>query len=140
MWYSLGHAGKIEWFSRLMPAYRKHIEKLQRGMRRNAKKILLMAKLSAGLAVPALIAAGLTRVAWRRCFPIVLVGEVLCTSILMLTGYYATEAIIRRADWGMLSVILGLLVIFLLMLFWVIPRALRRNERLSKLAIDDEPR
>lgn len=138
VWYSLGHAGKIEWFSRLLPAYRKHIGKLQRAMHRNARKILLMAKLSSGLAVPTLIAAGLTRVPWRRWFPIVLVGEVLWTSILMLIGYYATEAIIRRADWGTLSLVLGLSVIFLLMFFWVIPRALRRNERLSKLAIDGD--
>lgn len=140
VWYSLGHAGKIEWFSRLLPGYRKHIGKLKWAMRRNARKILLMAKLTSGLAVPALIAAGLTRVHWRRWFPIVLVGEVLWTSILMLTGYYATEAIIRRANWGMLALVGGLLVIFLLMLFLVIPRALRRNQQLSELAIDDEPR
>jgi undecaprenyl-diphosphatase len=140
VWYLLGHAGKIEWFSRLLPGYRKHIEKLQGAMHRNARKILFMAKFSPGFAVPALIAAGLTRITWRRWFPIVLVGEVLWTSILMLTGYYATEAIIRQADWGMLFLIVGLLVIFLVMLFWVIPRALRRSERLSELAIDNEPR
>jgi membrane protein DedA with SNARE-associated domain len=140
VWYSLGHAGKIEWFSRLLPGQRKHIGKLRWAMRRNARKILLIAKLCFGLAVPALIAAGLTRVHWRRWFPIVLVGEVLWTSILMLTGYYATEAIIRRADWGMLALVVGLLVIFLLMLFWVISRALRRNQQLNEMAIDDEPR
>ena len=140
VWYSLGHAGKIEWFSRLLPGQRKHIGMLRWAMRRNARKILLIAKLCSGLAVPALIAAGLTRVDWRRWFPIVLVGEVLWTSILMLTGYYATEAIIRRADWGMLVLVVGLLVIFLLMLFWVIPRALRRSQQLSEMAIDDEPR
>jgi membrane protein DedA with SNARE-associated domain len=70
----------------------------------------------------------------------VLVGEVLWTSILMLAGYYATEAIIRRANWGMLALVVVLLVIFLFMLFLVIPRALRRNQQLSELAIDDEPR
>ena len=138
VWYSLGHAGRIEWFNRLLPAYRQHIEKLRRGMYRHARRILLVAKLSSGLAVPSLIAAGLTRIPWRRWFPIVLVGEVLWTSILMLTGYYATEAIIRRADWGMLFLIVGLLVVFLLMVFWVIPHALRRNERLSKLAIEGD--
>ena len=140
VWYSLGHAGKIEWFNRLLPGQRKHIEKLQLAMQRNARKILLMAKFSFGLAVPALIAAGLTRVHWRSGFPIVVVGEVLWTSILMLTGYYATEAIIRRAHWGMLALVVGLLVMFLLMLYWIIPRALRRNQQLSGLAIDDEPR
>ena len=97
-----------------------------------------MAKLSSGLAVPALIAAGLARVPWRRWFPIVLVGEVLWTSVLMLIGYCATEAIIRRTDWGVLTLIMGLLFIFLLMVFWVIPRALRRNERLSKLAVEGD--
>jgi membrane-associated protein len=140
VWYSLGHAGKIEWFSRLLPRYRKHMGKLERAMHRNARKILLMAKFSTGLAVPALIAAGLTRIRWRRWFPIVLVGEVLWTGILMFAGYYATEAIIRRAGWGMLALAVGILAIFLLMLFLVIPRALRRNQQLNDLAIRDEPR
>ncbi len=138
IWYWAGHAGRIEWLQRLLPAYSKQLDRLRQGMHQNAVRILLLAKLSSGFAVPALIAAGLTRVAVRRWFPIVFVGDVLWTAVLMLTGYYATEAIIRRADWGMLYLVLGLLAVFLLILFWVIPLALRQNRQLGKLAIDED--
>ena len=138
VWYSVGHMGKIEWFRRWLPAYRKHVDKLQHGMHQNAARILFLAKLSAGFALPALIAAGLTRVAWRRWFPVVFVGEMLYTSALMLVGYYATEAIIQRVDRSMLYLVIGVSILFLLMLFWFIPRAMRQEEELSELATEDD--
>jgi len=138
VWYSVGHMGKIEWFRRWMPAYRKHVDRLQQGMQQNATKILFLAKLSAGFTIPALIAAGLTRVAWRRWFPVVFVGEMLWTSALMLVGYYATEAIIQRVDRSMLYLVIGVSILFVIMLFWFIPRAMRQEEELSELAIDED--
>lgn len=138
VWYYVGHMGKIEWFRRWFPAYRKHVDRLQQGMQQNATKILFLAKLSAGFTIPALIAAGLTRVAWRRWFPVVFVGEVLWTSVLMLVGYYATEAIIQRVDRSMLYLIIGFSILFVIMLFWFIPRAMRQEEELSELAIDED--
>ena len=138
VWYSVGHMGKIEWFRRWLPAYRKHVDKLQHGMHQNAARILFLAKLSAGFALPALIAAGLTRVAWRRWFPVVFVGEILWTIVLMLIGYYATEAIIQRVDLSMLYLIIGFSILFVIMLFWFIPRAMRQEEELSELATEDD--
>jgi membrane protein DedA with SNARE-associated domain len=138
VWYSLGHAGRIEWFKHWLPAYRKHLDKLRQGMHRNATKILLLAKLSVGFAVPALIAAGLTRLAWRRWFPIVFVGELLWTTVLMLIGYYATGAIIRQVNRGVSYLIIGFLILFVIMLFWFIPRAMRQEEELGELATDED--
>ena len=138
VWYSVGHMGKIEWFRRWLPAYRKHVDRLQQGMQQNAAKILFLGKLSAGFAVPTLIAAGLTRIAWRRWFPVVFAGEMLWTSALMLVGYYATEAIIQRVDRSMLYLIIGFSILFVIMLFWFIPRAMRQEEELSELAIDED--
>jgi membrane protein DedA with SNARE-associated domain len=132
VWYSLGHAGRIEWFTHWLPAYSKHMEKLRQGMHRNATKILLLAKLSVGFAVPALIAAGLTRLAWRRWFPIVFVAEMLWTTMLMLIGYYATGAIIQRVDRGVLYLVMGFSILFIIMLFWFIPRAMRQEEELGE--------
>jgi membrane protein DedA with SNARE-associated domain len=137
IWYWAGHAGKIEWLQRLLPAFSKQLDRLQQGMHQNVGRILLLAKFTSGFAVPALIAAGLTRAAWRRCFPAVFVGEVLWTGVLMFIGYYATEAIIRGTDWGILYFVIGLSVILFLVIFWAIPRALRESQQLSKLAIDD---
>jgi len=138
VWYSVGHAGKIEWFRRWLSAYRKHVDKLQQGMHQNAAKILFLAKISAGFAIPTLIAAGLTRVAWRRWFPVVFVGEMLWTTILMLIGYYATGAIIHQVDRGVLYLIIGFSILFVIMLFWYIPRAMRQEEELSELATGED--
>jgi len=105
VWYYVGHMGKIEWFRRWFPAYRKHVDRLQQGMQQNATKF---------------------------------VGEMLWTSALMLIGYYATEAIIQRVDRSMLYLIIGFSILFVIMLFWFIPRAMRQEEELSELAIDED--
>jgi len=68
----------------------------------------------------------------------VFVGEMLWTSALMLVGYYATEAIIQRVDRSMLYLIIGFSILFVIMLFWFIPRAMRQEEELSELAIDED--
>ena len=117
---------------------KENLEKLRQGMHRNATKILLLAKLSVGFAVPALIAAGLTRLAWRRWFPIVLVGELLWTTVLMLIGYYATGAIIQQVNRGVPYLIIGFLILFAIMLSWFIRRAMRQEEQLGKLATDED--
>jgi membrane protein DedA with SNARE-associated domain len=138
IWYYLGHAGKIEWFRRWLSAYRRHVDKLEQGMHQNAAKILFLGKLSSGFAVPTLIAAGLVRVAWRRWFPVVFVGEMLWTTVLMLIGYYATGAIIQRVDRGVLYLVIGFSILFVIMLFWYIPRAMGQEEQLSELATDED--
>jgi membrane protein DedA with SNARE-associated domain len=63
VWYSLGRKGNVErLFERgWLGAHRSRFYKLRGGMQEHATKILLMAKLSFGLAVPTLVAAGLSK-------------------------------------------------------------------------------
>jgi membrane protein DedA with SNARE-associated domain len=96
LWYYLGYAGKTEWllhYGRWLGVRRHHVDRLKQGMQEHAPKILLVAKLTAGFVIPALIAAGLARIPWRRWFPPILSGEVVWTGSLVLIGYYATEGI-----------------------------------------------
>jgi hypothetical protein len=55
-WYSLGWLG----------LRRRHLDKLRWAMRRHARKVLLIAKFSTGFAIPALVAAGLSKIPLRR--------------------------------------------------------------------------
>lgn len=93
LWYGLGRSGGIERvarYGRWIGLREEQIHRLEAGVRQNATRILLVAKLTAGLVIPALIAAGLVRAPWRKWFLPVFAGEMLWTGGLVLGGYYAT--------------------------------------------------
>lgn len=123
-WYNVGARGKTKWIlkhGRRIGVRQKHLDKLSEGMKQHVVKILLMAKISVGLAVPTLLVAGITRVPWRKWFPVVFLGEAIWTGILVVIGYYATEAI-KQTEQGLEALMLGSTFLFLVMLFWLIPR------------------
>jgi len=127
-WYSVGYLGKIEWvwrYGHWLGLRREHVEKFQERLHQHASKFLLMAKLSAGLALPALIAAGLAKIRWRRWFPVVFLGETLWTGTILLVGYSFTEAI-KRVEQSIHIFAFAVSVVFLLALLWFLPRAFRQ--------------
>lgn len=102
-WYFLGYAHAEESvlrYGRRLGLRRRHLDRLQEGMQQHSLKFLLVAKLTAGFAIPTLIAAGLARVPFRRWFPIVFVGEVLWVLLLTFIGYQAT-GIVHRVELGL---------------------------------------
>lgn len=140
LWYSLGYAGRIEWllrYGRWLGARRHHLERLQRGMRNHAPKILLLAKLTASFMIPSLIAAGLARVPWRRWFPAIAGGEMLWTGSLVLIGYYATEAI-KQVERDIRYLALATSILFLLVFLWLMRRALQHRVALNEPAANDD--
>ncbi len=122
LWYLLGYLGRVEWlhrYGRWLGVKPHHVERLTQEVRAHAVKILLVAKLTAGLVIPSLVAAGLSRVAWRRWFPPVFLAEMIWTGGLVWIGMRATEAI-AQVERGLevlgilgAGVILGLLVFYL---------------------------
>ncbi len=126
LWYSLGKAGKIEWllhYGRWFGVQKYHLERLNQGMHEHAAKILLIAKVTAGLIIPTLIAAGLAKVPWKRWFPAVALGEMFWTGSLVLIGYYTTESIKQiEHDLRYLGITVSLII--LLVLIWLIRRNL----------------
>lgn len=94
LWYSLGYLGKTEWilrYGRFLNLRQTHIERLRRDIHRHVRKVLLLAKLTASMAVPALIATGLAKVPWRRWFGVVFAAEMLWTGTLVAAGYHFTR-------------------------------------------------
>jgi len=92
-WYSMGYSSKIVWSWPFLRRYRIVVDFLTKEMHRHTIKVLLMGKLSVGMAVPAVIAAGIAQIPWRRFFPIVMVGELVWTGSFLLIGYYGTESL-----------------------------------------------
>ena len=135
LWYTLGYAGKINWILHLgsrLGIRRRHLDRLEQGMHRHAAKILLVAKLTSGLVIPSLIAAGLARVPWRRWFPAILSAEMIWTGSLVLIGYFATEAI-KKVERGVEFFGLAITTLFLLAIFWGVRRLLRKQENVVEI-------
>ncbi|HHX42722.1 MAG TPA: hypothetical protein GX714_01870 [Chloroflexi bacterium] len=98
LWYSLGRAGRLEWIARVggrFGLHPRHVTHLRRRMVRHAPRVLFFAKLTEGLVIPALLAAGLSRVRLRRWLPPLVAGEMVWTGSLVLIGYHAAGAIQR---------------------------------------------
>lgn len=131
VWYFVGRAGKLTWFLRFTaPSKRslasKRIRLLQEGMSKNAVKLVLVAKLSAGFAVPTLIAVGLARVPWKRWFPIAFLGETLWTGSLLLIGYFA-GTYITKVNQNLRFFGLIMTVALMLASVWFVRRYLKKS-------------
>jgi len=120
LWYALGYNGKIETalrLGRLLGLRRAHVVRLTNAMEKHGLKILFFAKLTAGFMIPSLIAAGLIRLPWKRWFPILALGEFIWTGLLVVIGYYTTQAI-RVVSKDISYIVLGISVLFLIIIIW----------------------
>ncbi len=91
MWYAIGYLGKIEWVHRYgsyVGVRKSMVSRFQHDVEIHAPKLLLIAKLTLGFAIPTLLATGLARVPMRRWFWVLLVGETLWTGVLVSLGFY----------------------------------------------------
>ncbi len=139
LWYSVGRRGNVDRLmaSRHLKAYRSRVEMFKSTMEQHAPKFLLMAKLSFGLAIPTLVAAGLTRLSWRKWFPIVFLGETIFTGSLVVAGYFTTE-VLKQVDQGIQLFLVVMSFLFLLLAVWFIPRALRDSKPLQMSHFEDK--
>lgn len=118
-WYLLGYVGKVEWvlrYGRWFGVRPQHLRRLRAEIHAHAIPMLLLAKVTASLAIPALVTAGLMRVPWRRTFLAVFIGECLWTGMLVFLGYHFAASL-RRLQWGLqlISLIAAVIVLFLLL-------------------------
>ena len=116
LWYSLGYLGKIELlerYGRWFGIRQSTILRLKQDIHDHVGKFLFFAKLTLGLVVPTLIAAGLARVAWRRWIWILLLAESIWTGSLVLAGYYYGQYILHIEN-GMKWISIGSTAILLI--------------------------
>lgn len=130
LWYTLGRAGRLEWVTRAGGRFglrQRHMNDLRYSMQRHAPRVLFFAKLTEGLAIPALVVAGLSRVRWRRWLLPIAAAELIWTGSLVLIGYHAAETI-RQVDSAVQFFALGAAgVAALVGLWWVRRRWLGRE-------------
>lgn len=103
LWYLLGYKyGKepVLRYGRWLGLRRHHLEQLEGEMQAHGPRLLFFAKAFSILVIPALVAAGMARVPFRRWFTIVLLGELLWVPALAVIGYQTTE-VVRRVELGL---------------------------------------
>jgi len=120
-WYSLGRWGRevniLRW-ARKAGVDEKTLTRYETGMRTHGLKILLAAKLTLSFAVPALIAAGLTHVPWRKAILVLAAAEALWSGSLVLAGYYLGHQLAHLEQGLQIAGVVGgvLFLIFLILL------------------------
>jgi membrane protein DedA with SNARE-associated domain len=129
LWYLFGFAFKREFLlrhGRRFGLRAVHLEKLQANIKAHAFRLLFIAKITYGFAVPTIVAAGLSRLPWRRWFPPLVTAEALWSGGLVLLGYYAGETFHQiQNDFHYLAWLFA--AAFLLLLIWWLHRVFSRQ-------------
>jgi membrane protein DedA with SNARE-associated domain len=127
-WYNVGSTGQIERVGKRFDLYQRIGEPLQEQIRTKPWRFILIAKLSNGLALPAVIAAGNSHVPYRRWLPVSFAAELLWTIPLLFLGYFATDAL-AQVEGGLTYLTYGMTVFFMLAFAFYILKTLRSNRQ-----------
>ena len=126
-WYSLGSKGKLEtYFHKKNTKRKKMIEALENVMQTHYFKVLLLGKLSLGMAIPTVIAAGVSHIPWRKWFPVVFMGEIIYTIMLVLVGFYASESI-THTNQTIRYIGIAITAILIIILIFYLPYNIRKT-------------
>lgn len=127
VWYMVGRFFQVEWLQRIAGKHQDKIAILTDGMRQHDRKIIFMAKLSAGLAIASFIAAGMVGIRYLRWIPISLLGELIWSGGLVLVGFFAAQ-FVWQVNGGMQ--LLALLTPFVGMVaaVWFVQRKLQAKQ------------
>ena len=125
-WYKVGLLGKLEnYYQRRQNKRQKMVELFYKAMQEHYLKVLILGKLSIGLAIPAVISAGLCRIKWRSWLPVVLIGELLFTILMMVLGFFTVESL-KHVDTLVKTVGISITVICLIIILFVVPIEMRK--------------
>jgi|YNPNPStandDraft_1061719.scaffolds.fasta_scaffold05016_8 membrane protein DedA with SNARE-associated domain len=95
-WYLLGYLGKVGGllrYGRWLGLRQEQVTWLEAKMQAHAHKVLLVTKLTLSFSIPALVAAGLAHVPWRKWFVTVALAECLWTGTLVWAGYHFSRSL-----------------------------------------------
>jgi len=98
-------------------------------VQRNALKILVIAKLTNGMIIPALIATGLARVPLRRWFAAIFVTNLIVTGAFVAAGYYMANSLMHITQ-GLRYLAIASTLFFLILGMIFLPRLLHRHPAL----------
>ena len=131
IWYTVGFMGKLDllerygrWFG-FKPSI---ILKVKQDMHDHVGKFLFVAKLTLGLVVPTLIAAGLAHISWRRWIVPLVSAETLWTGGLVLVGYYYGQYVLQLENGLKLFSIGATLILIIVVGIYILRRRVREEK------------
>ena len=133
LWYSLGYLRKAEGlvkYAGWLGIKENTIVRLQEGINEHVQKILFVAKLTLGFVIPALIAAGLAHVPFKRWFGVLFMAECIWTGSLVLTGYYF-GTLVQRIETNLRWISIGGALIFVAIVLVYVSRFRQNMEKES---------
>lgn len=132
LWYTLGYMGKLdllEHYGKWLGFKQSIILKLKQEMHDHVGKFLFVAKLTLGLVVPTLIAAGLARIPWKRWLGLLVLAEGIWTGGLVLGGYYYGQYILHiENNLKIISIAATLIMIIGLGIYFLRRRSHKDNQ------------
>ncbi|MGD2048507.1 MAG: VTT domain-containing protein [Chloroflexota bacterium] len=123
-WYNVGSTGQIDRIGHRFGFYRSIAGHVEEGVQMQPQRFILIAKLSNGLSLPAVVAAGNARVPYRQWLPASFMGEFVWTLPLLLLGYFATDKL-AGLQGGISYLTIGLTTLFLLFFLFTYLRTKR---------------
>jgi membrane protein DedA with SNARE-associated domain len=132
LWYSLGYAGRLELLTRYggwLGLKQDLILKLKQDIHDHVGKFLFVAKLTLGLVVPMLVAAGLAHIPWRRWAGLLFLAEGIWTGSLVLAGYYFGQYVLElEKDMKLISIGATTIMVILLGVYILRRRSNKDNK------------
>ena len=101
VWYSIGRFSKMEWIKKIATRLRINlstIDDLEYEIQKHSARLLFLAKLTVGLPIPSLIATGLSKVPVRRWIGMLVLGELLKTSVLVSLIFLYASAMKKASE------------------------------------------
>ena len=129
-WYHVGSTGQIDRIGHRFGFYRSIAGHVEEGVQLQPQRFILIAKLSNGLSLPAVVAAGNARVPYRLWLPASFMGEFVWTLPLLLLGYFATDKL-AGLQGGISYLTIGLTTLFLLFFLFTYLRTKRASTSLD---------
>jgi membrane protein DedA with SNARE-associated domain len=129
-WYRVGATGYIDRIGGRFSAYERVAARVHEGIHARPGRYVVMAKLTNGLSVPTVVAAGSAGLPMRRWLPFSFAVEIFWTVSLLFAGYFATDAL-AQIEGGLSYAMggLGLLILSGVLLFVVkSKRQARQND------------
>jgi membrane protein DedA with SNARE-associated domain len=89
IWYQLGATGAINRLAGRIAFFGRLVNRVQAGVNDRPQRVILLSKLTNGLATPAVLAAGSAGVPYRRWLPASFAGELIWILPLTAIGFFA---------------------------------------------------
>lgn len=135
LWFALGYYGKIDWLIqrvKWLGITAQKMEALKRLIHRDVIKLLIIAKLTNWMMIPALVATGVARVPWKRWFPLIFVSDLIIGTVMVSLGYFMTASLLQIQK-GVQFVAVAFTLLFVLFAAIYIRRIMRSKDWMSEM-------